>query len=83
MKKTYEKPQMFFEDFRLSYNIANCAPTSEFGEATSATRDSCGFEFYGVGTVFSDMSSCEFSTQDCDWNSLCYHGYNAGALFAS
>ena len=69
MKKLYVKPQVCFEDFELSANIAaGCGKN-----ANLPSRDSCGVDIPGIGTVFFDsMSVCTYKGADGDF-SICYH----------
>ena len=87
MKKKYSKPDIFFEDFSLSTNIA--AGCEE--EPTTST-DACGIKFgkgkfiftselYGCNRVIPDGSDDrEVNMVDDKGNGLCYHnpteGYN-------
>lgn len=70
MKKSYVKPQVFFEDFQLSANIAgNCAIKTWHAE--NACQWSKDVE--GVGKVFiSRELGCEYTGNDGDY-SVCYH----------
>lgn len=71
MKKKYEKPQIFFEDFQLSANIAgDCKYRS-----SNATNDqTCGYldnEWY----VFqSENMGCDFPVEGTGkYDRFCYH----------
>ena len=88
MKKTYVKPEILFEDFALSTNIAgDCAsPTN------TALRGECGLEATGVpgGFVFvTGMTGCSFGVDGLDggdgqFGNLCYHiPVNQAAIFNS
>lgn len=73
MKKAYTKPEILFEDFSLSVNIAsNCQrktslPSSEAG---------CGIDVSGgrgpEKIVFAEHSSCVFDEAPGDYNTTCY-----------
>lgn len=82
MKKAYTKPELYFEDFMLSSNIAGTCGQFDFGKATSGDFNTCGFEFYGVGVVFNN-GTCALTTQDSDFNSLCYFTASPEAIFNS
>ena len=68
MKKIYNKPNIFFEDFRLSSNIAgNCNIKTN----TQDDENTCG-GYDDNGTIlFASLKSCEY-TQYQDFG-LCYH----------
>ena len=80
MKKAYTKPELYFESFQLSANIATCDQFMD-GKANSGDPANCSFSFDGIGTVFSD--GCDFSIQDSTLDFLCYHGALAEKLFGS
>ena len=81
MKKTYQKPDVFFEDFAFSSNIAgNCSAlfdlhrtdnTCNF-KATSASPETCTFEDNGF-VVFQHKSGRDIHCQEDDPFNLCYH----------
>lgn len=81
MRKIYQKPDVFFEDFAFSSNIAgNCSAlfdlhradhTCNF-KATSSSADACKFVDNGF-VVFTNDSSCEILCQEDDPFNLCYH----------
>ncbi len=75
MKRVYEKPQIMFEDFSLSTNIAACAvPTNLLSSGV------CGMEF-GPGIVLFDngISQCnrDIDNVDDNYNLPCYHNPDA------
>ena len=80
MKKAYTKPELYFESFQLSANIASCGHF-DYGTANSGDPANCSFDLDGIGTVFSD--GCDYGTQDSTWDSFCYHGSLAEMLFGS
>ena len=48
MKKTYTKPELYFESFELSANIATgCGIITK-----TATQGICGYDQPGIGTLF-------------------------------
>ena len=71
MKKSYEAPEILFEDFSLSTNIAtNCEVTANH------TDNVCGlnwgrFVLFTVGVI----NSCNRSVEDTGglYDGLCYH----------
>lgn len=84
MKKAYQKPEIMFEDFTLSTNIAGDCE----GEFVGASRDSCGVLFSdGVSMVFvPENNGCNFHVDPNTYlhDGLCYHvPYDAGNLFNS
>ena len=69
MMKKYEKPQIVFEDFSLSNNIAaNC----EVKTPLQSLEAGCGFPVRG-GSVFLSGTLCTHVTQDETYNGFCYH----------
>ena len=69
MKKRYQKPEVSFEDFELSTNIAyTCAVKVE-----GPTNGSCGHNVPGVGVVFiSTENGCKYTSDDGNFD-FCYH----------
>lgn len=69
MKKVYSKPQIVFESFALSQNIAaNC----------EYTKDDPKLYYTGMGFAFTDEANCEYSVPnqvggDGEYNGICYH----------
>lgn len=76
MKKTYVKPEVYFESFELSASIAdNC------GTPLNLNQDTCR-------EIFGDYRDKVFSQGSCDMNpdqlNFCYHVPLEGSkLFAS
>ncbi len=79
MKKTYEKPQIMFESFTLSTNIAGDCEIKTW----LPSNTSCGMEFSDGTTIFLDtMNGCSAENGgipvvsedgDGEWNGICYH----------
>ncbi len=73
MKKAYSKPQIQFEDFTLSTNIAgDCeVPTNLPSNST------CGLDFSGVTVFLEGMGGCTLEVDnlggDGEFNQICYH----------
>lgn len=67
MKKTYVKPEVYFESFELSANIATGC-----GRALGHTVDTCKDKLGGFASlnVFLDKPTCETLPDDAG---LCYH----------
>lgn len=80
MKKTYVKPQVYFESFQLSANIAaGCGPTTKL--ATEQAQ--CGFDDGSGKIIFlQDITGCAYG-QDEGSNSICYHTFEGNKLFTS
>jgi hypothetical protein len=80
MKKNYLKPDIFFEDFAFSSNIAaSCGVTSSLHSQDGCTYyasfgdpRSCIF-VNNDWVVFSNYSSCEWAPEEKDPTNLCYH----------
>lgn len=75
MKKAYSKPEILFEDFSLSVNIAgNCSPI-----AGSPTEGECSIIGSGGEPVFTgDIAGCMFKPEDMgygsdEWDEICYN----------
>lgn len=68
MKKAYEKPRVYFEDFQFSTSIAGgCAWTASFNE------NSCPVKIPGtLETYIADLNTCTF-TVPAPNDKFCYH----------
>ena len=67
MKKAYVKPQVYFEDFRLSTSIAGgCEWTASFAE------NSCPVKVPGTPETYITDNNCTFSVPAKN-DSFCYH----------
>lgn len=77
MKKTYVKPEVYFENFELSANIATGC-----GRPLGHTRDMCRDIFGGYADiVFGPEDSCKWVPNTNDY---CYHNpSDAQILFTS
>lgn len=79
MKRSYEAPEILFEDFTMSTSIAaGCGKI-----INTATENICGYETRN-GTVFVEgISGCEY-TQPDGHDGVCYHvPIDSTDLFAS
>lgn len=84
MKKSYVKPQVYFENFHLSANIA--------GECEAIVKNqskgTCGYTM-GNMVIFTmtdpiDVCSTQIEDGSEQYNKLCYHGpYAANNVFSS
>ena len=89
MKKTYTKPEIMFEDFTLSTNIAaGC----EANTTNSSTINTCGLDFSGVTIFIENMTGCSGGIevprdQDGDGQDvstgICYHNPSGTNVFNS
>ena len=87
MKKVYEKPEIMFESFASSTNIAGDCLTIIDNQSYGL----CGFEYDEDHTVFTDKfpKACETTdgtfdkTEDGIWDKLCYHNPENTRLFNS
>lgn len=79
MKKSYSKPEIVFESFSPSVNIAaNCDV-----KITNSTREVCGIEFDGEMIFVEGVTLCEDVVVD-GTGGLCYHNPTETTdLFAS
>lgn len=78
MKKKYSKPDIMFESFTLSNNIAStCAPGTESLHDTMISA--CGKLFSDGSMVFTtNVSGCSIQVTpdeygDAEWGEYCYH----------
>ena len=70
MKKLYSKPEIMFEDFTLTENIA--AGCEE--KISTHTKGRCHYESTGGIRAFTEsISGCDFKPDDGMWNGFCYH----------
>lgn len=70
MKKTYVKPEVYFESFELSANIAAGCGAGYKGKVNSQNIHTCGYIYNGQD-VFSP-NVCFYETQDGTEYGLCY-----------
>lgn len=70
MKKTYTKPQILFESFAMSTNIAAGCEII----ITNSTKNVCGYEGSAPGVVIftNEVTGCLFPQVDTDANGFCY-----------
>lgn len=80
MKKVYEKPEIVFDCFTLSTNIAAGCKFKTNLQVVDATG--CG---YGdrTGVIFTSAINCEYQEVDGDYNGICYHVPTGNSLFNS
>lgn len=79
MKKAYSKPEIVFENFSLSQNIAGDCEVQTDAHA----KGQCGFDF-GPFVVFLDAANSDCTGDgrvtdyggDGDYNGICYHVFN-------
>ena len=70
MKKTYCKPQISFEDFELSANIASHCDKS----AGPSDIKQCAYEIPGIGKLFLwNYNTCGYKVHTDGQFGLCYH----------
>ena len=90
MKKTYMKPEIMFEDFTLTTNIAaGC----ESQDVNASTINSCGLDFSGVAIFIEGMTGClgGIEVPDPDrtgdaqdpYTGICYHNPSGTNIFNS
>lgn len=72
MKKTYVKPEVYFENFELSTNIAaGCGASYNHSNTNFGNGNQC-YLIYGTDRVFlSAAAGCTLT--DFDDNQFCYH----------
>ena len=71
MKKPYVKPEVYFENFELSANIAAGCGAGYKDRVTSHDIHSCGY-IYNNGVIF-NTAACSYQTEDGTEFSLCYN----------
>ena len=71
MKKTYVKPEVYFENFELSANIAAGCGAGYKDKVTSHDIHTCGY-IYNSGVIF-NTGVCSYETADGTEYGLCYH----------
>ena len=77
MKKNYNKPQIFYENFGISSSIAACAT------GVAATEDTCGYTVAGRTLFTANNTGCEYVTQDGEFGVCFYIPSSETNLFAS
>ncbi len=77
--RKYTKPEIFFEDFTLSTNIAACAVSTNF------SKDDCSYFDSSLGYLFlSGIPSCIEHVEDDGTSGFCYHvPTDSQSLFSS
>lgn len=74
MKKTYTKPEIMFESFVLSSNIAgDCEAKTNL-----PSNSTCGLDFSGLIVFMTGMAGCKDIQVDNvggdgEYNGICYH----------
>lgn len=79
MKKAYSKPEIVFENFSLSQNIAGDCEV----KTNTPARGQCGIEF-GPFVVFLDTATSQCTGDgrvledggDGEYNGICYHVFS-------
>ena len=85
MKKSYVKPQVFFESFQLSANIAGDCGAN--GIVKTFAKNACGVVFGNSAVFVSTVAGCtihiDTPEEEKEYN-YCYHVPNANdKLFSS
>ena len=69
MKKMYSKPDVMFESFTMSTNIAaNC----EVINVNPSANEDCSYSS-AFGNVFISEPSCEITAPGGEFGNICYH----------
>ncbi|MBQ8813365.1 MAG: hypothetical protein IJZ85_02555 [Lachnospiraceae bacterium] len=85
MKKIYTKPEIMFESFALSSNIAGDCEM----QTNLPSNSTCGLDFSGLKVFLDGMGGCsdievDNVGGDGEYNGICYHVMTGGKnLFAS
>lgn len=77
MKKVYEKPQVYAEQFAMSQSIASCVGVggggSTLGKPTHWDKTTCGWDVGGV-IVWAQEGICDdIAGEDEEVNGVCYN----------
>lgn len=83
MKKTYTKPEIMFEDFTLTSNIAASCTVKTYTPSSGECAYIVPDEFLGDIYYFTDdVNACK--TKEADgFNGICYHAPYDADLFNS
>lgn len=74
MRKAYSKPQIMFEDFTLSTNIAAGCEVITYTPNSGTCAYKFTDEFGDTWNVFvSDVLACGTNEGDRPYNGVCYH----------
>ena len=89
MKRVYEKPGIYVENFSLSQSIADgcgAAHESTLGNPNHADKQNCGWDM-GNLVIWTDATNTKcnfFLEEDTPFEGVCYNNPNGGAsIFAS
>ncbi len=84
MKKTYIKPEIVFENFSLSTNIAASCDFKTYTPNSGTCAYTYEDEFLGTINLFlSDVNACTTKEADGEYNGFCYHTPYDQTLFNS
>lgn len=87
MKKTYQKPGIYVENFNLSQSIASTCgaanPDSTLGQPGFESKTSCGWDIGSGAIVWPANSVCTFpvkgdSAPGADGSIVCYNNPEGG-----
>lgn len=84
MKKKYIKPNIIFESFTLSTNIAGDCEV----KTNLPSNNTCGMDFSGLHVFLDSVTGCsdiQITDEggDGDFNQICYHVPSGENLFNS
>lgn len=79
--KKYVKPDLFYEDFQLSRNVASCSVEDDDSMTSANLSDgnSCYYDFWGAVLFNTSTGSCELDYSDLE--GYCYQTGSAGYSF--
>ena len=79
MKKSYNKPDIMFDNFTMSERVANCEVKANF------LTGICGVEMAPDLIIFTNgVAKCNVFYKDEELNGLCYHvPYDMNNVFGS
>ena len=84
MKKTYMRPEIMFESFTLSTNIAGDCQIKTWTPSEGNCAYTYEDEFFGELYLFVDgVTACKDNDADGEYNGICYHAPADNNLFNS
>lgn len=85
MKKTYEKPEIMFENFTLTTNIAGDCEVKTWTPNSGNCAYEITDEFGDTSAIFTSAMTgiCTTTEADGEYNGICYHVPYGDNLFNS
>ncbi|MDO4333195.1 MAG: hypothetical protein Q4C58_11025 [Eubacteriales bacterium] len=83
MKRIYEKPEIYVENFVLAQNIAYGCSQDGIEHATHSSKGDCGYEFGGDVIFLAGVAACDYQIEDGSFGEICYNNPAGSQLFSS